>query len=511
MKGTLADFAPDLVSSAQMRRAVDLARALYTQLELDQALSPFRREVFGAECPPGGPTLHLEDVSDIPFVCDVPGVAEYQHRARVRATTGDLFAAASAPVAGYEAYCQQHLGLGAPEFVSTGDLSAKGGRTSMTVAADLGEAGPLEALTEWMGANHGLTIHPYMAIESVWALARNLNQRAAGRFPGARARVLGPPPPVLWVANDKASLTDIIERVSDGAWNVETRIEVEPARMARALQELAKRHPRVGLKRTRCASAMGNIVFASAALEQARPDQVEAMVAKFLEKTQWEDAEPVLVVEWADACDSPSTQMWIPPLPASPSQDAGAPGPAAGIRLDGIFQQILDGEQGVFVGSRPSTLGAPVEQKLAEISFVMAVIFQQLGYVGRCSFDFILTGDPDSDAPEDWDARMIECNGRWGGTSTPMHLVDRLTSGPRPAYLAQDFVHPDLVGAKFSDLLAACGPDLFDPATGQGRFILYNCGPLVGSGKFDVISIAASPQEALEGVQSILPKNLALN
>ena len=63
------------------------------------------------------PVLHLEDVSGIPFVSLVPGVEEYQHRARVRAADGDLFVAATPPAVGFEDYCRDTLGLGAPEFV----------------------------------------------------------------------------------------------------------------------------------------------------------------------------------------------------------------------------------------------------------------------------------------------------------------------------------------------------------------------------------------------------------
>ena len=39
------------------------------------------------------PSLQLDDVSGIPFLSDIAGVEEYQHRARLRARAGDLFAA----------------------------------------------------------------------------------------------------------------------------------------------------------------------------------------------------------------------------------------------------------------------------------------------------------------------------------------------------------------------------------------------------------------------------------
>jgi hypothetical protein len=532
MQGTLADLAPDIVTSEQIRCALEVAEDLRVEHDLDEALLPYRDDCYSfdsadfdaadfdsedlASAGKTGPTLHLEDVSGIPFVADIPGVAEYQHRARVRAGHGDLFAAATEPVEGYEDYCRNKLGLGAPDFIRPGSSSGP-----MAIATACAEDENVELIAAWMRQRGGLTIHPYMAIEPVWELARKLNKRVANddraddkRAVDSRAaRVLGPPPPVLWIANDKASLCDIIDRVSDGAWSVETRPETSPKSMARTLCEMANRHPKVGLKRTRCASAMGNIVFDSAMLRRAELSEVEDLVAEFLRKTEWENAERVLVVEWAETRESPSTQMWIPPRPAvetpepASSESAAFDDSAGRIRLDGVYQQILSGPHGTFVGSRPSTLPAAVERKLAEASFVVAAVFQRLGYVGRCSFDFIVVGDPRGD----FEVRMIECNGRWGGTSTPMHLVDRLVPGPRPAYIAQDYVHPGLVGARLIDLLAAVGDDLFDARTGRGRFIFYNCGPLAPTGKIDVISLGDSPQQARDGVKRILPQRLGLS
>ena len=46
----------------------------------------------GTAFEPNTPVLHLEDVSAIPFLVDIAGVKEYQHRARLRAKSGDLYA-----------------------------------------------------------------------------------------------------------------------------------------------------------------------------------------------------------------------------------------------------------------------------------------------------------------------------------------------------------------------------------------------------------------------------------
>ena len=190
--------------------------------------------------------------------------------------------------------------------------------------------------------------------------------------------------------------------------------------------------------------------------------------------------------------------MWIPPL--------GSAEP----RLDGIYEQILTGDEGIFVGSRPSTLSETINRRLGEAALEVARGFQALGYVGRCSFDHLVLGDP-AHHP-----RLVftECNGRWGGTSIPMSLVDRVVSGSRagrrPLYRAQDFVHGGLVGASFADILECCGDELFDVKSGRGRFIFYNVGPLAEHGKLDVIAFGDSQAAAEEALRDRLPRLLGI-
>ncbi len=126
--------------------------------------------------------------------------------------------------------------------------------------------------------------------------------------------------------------------------------------------------------------------------------------------------------------------------------------------------QWPDGEQ-VFVGSRPSRLPERVNRVFADAAVRVAIALQHLGYVGRCSFDHLVLGDPKMD----FTVQFTECNGRWSGTSAPMHLVDRVVLGPRPRYRAQEVVSPKLVGVSFEDLAAALGDRLFAHRTGSGR------------------------------------------
>ena len=66
-------------------------------------------------------------------------------------------------------------------------------------------------------------------------------------------------------------------------------------------------------------------------------------------------------------------------------------------------------------------------------------------------------------------------------------------------------VYPELVGARFEDVLALAGDAAFDTSTGRGRFLFYNVGPLGTHGKFDVISIGSDPADAERGMLEILP------
>lgn len=471
---TLPDAVRDALASIANRVDLDARHA---------AVSAHRWSPRGGS----GPVLHLEDVSDIPFVSVIPGVEQYQHRARVRAGDGDLFAAVTPLPDGYEDYCHRHLELGAPEF-----LLAEPVDSPMAVAKACAHGATFERLVD-VARNAGrMTIHPYMSIDDVWALASAIS--AAASVP---VQVLGPPPATLWIANDKSLFSDTVCAAVGDSHIVETRVERDPDAVAAALGAFAQRYEAVGLKRTRCASAMGNRVFDGATVrgmnDAARREAVDA----FLTDTEWEGDEDILIVEWVLTDCSPSTQLWLP------TPDEGPP------LLEGIYEQLLVGREKVFLGSRPSQLPGAVNAELAGISLEVAAALQHLGYVGRCSFDFIVSGDLDGD-PGSFRCLFTECNGRWGGTSTPMRLVDRLVQGPRPPYRAQDVEHPDLVGVPFPEVVARLGDTLYDPRTGRGRYILYNCGPLAQKGKLDVIALGETMQDAEAAMGETLLRQLGV-
>ena len=461
----------------------DALRHFAERLGLADQLRPYAPCVWQPSSAPC-PTLHIEDVSAIPFLTDIAGVEEYQHRARVRADTGDLVATVTPTDPAYETYCRDTLGLGRPVWVDV-----RPGANALAVSQACRSGTAFNTLVDHVRATGRFAIHPYMSIDEVWWLASDLAHESR-----CDVRVLGPPPPVTWIANDKAHFTELVTLTLGEDWTTETHLSADPAQLGGRLRDMADRHAHVGLKRTRCASAMGNLVLESAELRTLPAPDIMRTVTEFLTRTEWGGDEPVLAVAWEDSTSSPSTQWWIP------ASADGLP------RLDGIYEQILEGERGLFVGSRPSQLPSRVNAVIADAATRVADALQSLGYVGRCSFDHLVLGNPDGD----FTVKFTECNGRWGGTSTPMYLVDRLVRGPRPPYRAQDFIHHRLAEMTLSDVLEKLSSDLFDAGRQTGRFIFYNVGPLATVGKIDVVALGDTQAEAEQALLADLPRRLGL-
>ena len=123
---------------------------------------------------PPAPALHLEDVSAIPFLTGIAGVEEYQHRARLRTAAGDAYAAVTGSEAAYDDYCTQRLRL-AP--VSRIPVRASEASSALAVAEGCMRGAAFERATALARRNGRLVIHPYMAIEPVWQLARRIAER----------------------------------------------------------------------------------------------------------------------------------------------------------------------------------------------------------------------------------------------------------------------------------------------------------------------------------------------
>jgi hypothetical protein len=412
----------------------------------------------GESC--AGGTLYVEDIGSIPGVFRVKGIEHYQLRMRLLAGSGDTLLTAIPVDENYEQYNREQLGLGHPSMVRA---VAPAISPIHVIATCLNDPAALSHLASQAADGQIQRICPYMGTADAWTLAEVLSELS-----GETISVVAPTPNLTELANDKAFFTDLVRRALGPQFVVETHSGRRIGTAVAALHEMAGRYRRVALKLGAHASAAGNRVFDAADLAALPPSGLRDVVTRFLADSVWNGREEICVVEWRDEIRmSPSAQLWIPP--------SGSP------TLEGLFVQTLSGTERVFAGSVPLPKSDPVFGLFAVSSLHLATVFQCLGYVGRCSFDAIVSGDQD--------LRYVECNGRWGGTSIPMTLMKRLF-GESMSYQAEDCVDPGLVGRGFLALREKYGDSLFNRDSGEGRHILYNVGPVDTKGRYGCISLA---------------------
>jgi hypothetical protein len=166
--------------------------------------------------------------------------------------------------------------------------------------------------------------------------------------------------------------------------------------------------------------------------------------------------------------DSPSVQLWVPP------KDDGLP------VVEGVFSQVLKGARCTFVGAAPTWLPEHWQQRLAGESVRLALLFQELGYVGRCSFDAVLAGHDLESAAVHW----VDANGRWGGVSIALTAANRLVGD----WQRRPFVIVQRSGLRMParplpEALDAMAPLAFRAGEGRtGAVVLAPCRLVEGSG-----------------------------
>jgi hypothetical protein len=340
-----------------------------------------------------------------------------------------------------------------------------------------------------LGKSRESFLHPYMADSGVWELSRRLTAAVGRPVP-----VLGPPPELCRQVNDKVRFLSLVAQVLGPDRAGEYRACADGAELALGARDLARKGPAVGFKRPSCSSALGNRVLPSAQIRELPPADLVRLVLDLLRDMGWEAGETVLVTRWESPLLSPSVQLWIPPA------GQGA------ILCEGIFRQrFAAGSAGRFAGAVPAALPAELDRQLREESVAVATVLQRLGYVGRCSFDAILVGERLEDAA----IRYVDGNGRWGGVSTPMTLLNRLFGDHRGlGYALGDCTAPGLAGLPFTELVRLLEPDLYSPSHPAGHLVLYSVGGLAESGNFSVICLGRSSLEA-EELLFDLPRRLA--
>ncbi len=456
-----------------------LANDLCRQHGVEKERQELRAHMLDGEESASWAWLHADDYSGIRCIDAIVGVNGYPSRAFTRARGGDWVAGTFKPIGGYAEYMAERLQLGRPRYLQARVPAAAPPYAVFT--ALLEDEASLQKLAREAKSKGGLIIHPYMGLATVWKTAQ-----AVSRKSGQPVKVVAPLPKVTGLANNKVAFLEMARR----ALGRESVIDSAAARtlkeLVQAVKQLASRADEIVLRRSDSASGMATKHWRSKELGKPSSDAArEKVLAKWLRAVDWRQglAPPIEVAVWEEALGSPSIQMWVPPA------SAGWP------LCEGIFDQrfVAGAKTRIFEGSVPNQLPASVQDRLRDRGLQLGRVLQLMGYVGRCSFDTILCGP----SVEKAQIKLAECNGRWGGTSTPMTFMNRLFRDyRRQPYAASDYVDQRLEGVDLAEFTSRLDDVLFDRAHGRGWLVVYNVGPLTSHGKLDVLTIGQTQTEA---------------
>ena len=405
--------------------------------------------------------------------------------ARLRACDGDVIATSEPVAEGYETYCRDNLGLGQVEWLRPTTTT-----NPLRVAEACWEDEIVRnRLIDKLRAGELVALHPHMGTLSVWELGALLSE-ASGR----PLKVIAPQPRLSYWVNDKIAFTDLVTRLFGEHWVPRTASAYNFALLAKRIATLAETSPRIGIKIPNSAGGDGTLVVDGAHFQNKRLTAIRSKLKDVLRALNWNGDSELLVDSWeSEILWSPSAQLWIPP------EKEGGP------IVEGLFTQDVEGPTGVFIGCRPANLPEHLTQEIVNRCWLIALVFQHLGYVGRCSFDLVIVGV----TLEDCRIAFIECNGRWGGTSAPMTLMNRLFGD----WCAQPYVYQvcQLAGLdrmSFLHLLELLPDSLFDHRSRKGNLIIAMPGRMKARSAVDIIGVGGSVEQAKVAIDNGLIRPL---
>lgn len=454
------DPAPEQLGRAR-QMAADI---LHTDVELraQKAATIDRRKWAAA-----GRAVLFDDYSAIRLMDQISYPDGFQLRARLRAGDDDIILCRPRPPSGFDDYYSERLQLGHPVWLhpdSEMDLCAAAWNDSRTSAA-LVEA-----------ARGGAYLHPYHASEEAWQLAGRLSRAAHRSVP-----VLGPPPRLCRLANDKSWFLSMVAELLGAEAIPRLRVTRRFAEFPAVVQEISRRSPKLAVRIPDSAGGLGMRVFATDSLRRLSQQAIVAWAAEVYRDLGLRDGFPVLVTSWEETLASPSIEVRIPP---------GVAAPICGRVIDQVFTDV---ERSQFGGGVAGLLPYEIVRRLHRHALAVAILLQGLGYVGRLSLDFIVIGRSFVEA----DVRVVDCNARWSGGSVLGAMLDRLFSQHRPLPYAFGFLrHPLLRAVPFHVLIERLEDRLWNPSTGRGDLLVHNVGHLASSGRVDIVVLADDAETA---------------
>ena len=346
------------------------------------------------------PVVHIHDASST-ITAGAPVARE--HRAFLLAEQEDCVVTGTPAIPAFVDYCRQDLGLGQVSCLSP----AKPPRGRSLAARCIQDRALVERLVNLAREAGGLNLSPYISTGGTWALAGILSSEAK-----VQVFVSAAPPRLAQQVNNKVWFSRAAVDLLGGDALPLSIAAHSWTGLSYLVRQCADRYPSVGIKLPSDAGSAGNLVLDSGDLEKFLTLRaLRGHLKDLFAGLGWDEPFPTLVSVWEQSViSSPSVQMWIP-------NDR-----SRNIVVEGVFDQRVEGSACHFVGCEPSSLCQALKDRLAHEAALFGTLFQDLGYYGRCSLDSIIVGESQATANIHW----VECNGRWGGTSIPMTLVNRL-------------------------------------------------------------------------------------
>ena len=455
----IIDRIPVTIEKAEKVRLAGIADALLAD---EPALA--MTDVFGPMVRPGlgpGPKVLIGDLSEIPLLEERHEPA-YEYRIALLAHDRDILILSGNRNRDFEAYLKGVLGIGSLKVIVAGEPADRG--PAPLAKRCLRQSAVFDRLMNAAYTSGSLSIVPHLTTGHAWKLAQAIAQQS-----GAEVFVCGPPPRLSRRVNNKLWFADCVTRVLGQHKLPLTRRAFGPAALAGLVMRLAKSQDKLVVKVPDSAGSAGNLAIQSALIRNMPLTAVRNRLIGLLAALGWRGHYPLLVEVWDEPIvSSPSVQIWIP-LP-----EDGEP------VVEGIFEQVVEGLAGEFSGAFPARMPEDLMARLAPDAFKLALVFQRLGYFGRCSFDSIIKGLSTADGDVHW----IECNGRWGGVSLPMTLVNRLFGAAfQGSYVIVQREGVAMPKRAFAEILQILTGLLYDARLGsEGIILLTTTGLERGSG-----------------------------
>lgn len=434
---------------SDLRHAVQLAVSLRNEKRCLKRLSQFDK--VACKQLDDAPTLHIDDYSEIPLHNRERHAIYMQQRACLRAAPGDWVATTHPVDPDFVDYFEERLQVQPLNWIATRSKNPL--KLALSCIRDRDARRKLSQAVRREGLRY---IHPHLASFDVWELADWLRE-----FTRMPIEVIGPPVDVCRFANDKVEFAELVVRLLGEEYVPQTVGAYCVATLSEAVRDLAKTHPYLGVKIPNGVGGHGNFFVDSKDIRGRSLLEVHSYLTNRFSSAGIATTGRMLVDVWeTEVLKSGSVQTWIPPITVGPPI------------IEGLFEQLIEGEQGHFEGSRLLDAPESMTSQIVDQAFLLTTVFQQLGYVGRCSFDFLLVGDAIDNARVEY----IECNGRWGGTSAPMTLVNRLVDDSECELSFETFRIGDrsLPEMTFPEIANRFGGDLYDARTRKGNTVLFN-------------------------------------